>query len=71
MMAEAQTSNSEAAADVIGQTGHLKPRDANIALDNRFADIWSTSEVIGALSSNDYRWSSSSILPALLYCEQE
>src|SRR5579864_5913782 len=70
MMAEPQTSNSEAPADV-GQTRPLELPDPNIAVDSEFAKIWSTAEVIGALSTDDYRWSFTSILLALLYSEQD
>jgi len=43
----------------------------NFVVDDEFAAIWSTAEVIGALSTDDYRWSFTSILLALLYSEQD
>ena len=45
--------------------------DSNITVDDEFAAIWATAEVIGALSSDDYRWSFTSVLLALLYSEQD
>ena len=43
----------------------------NILVDDEFTTIWSTAEVIGALSADDYRWSFTSILLALLYSGQD
>jgi len=52
--------------------GHqLELPNANVPVDDEFTDIWATAEVIGALSSDDYRWSFTSILLALLYSEQD
>jgi hypothetical protein len=43
---------------------------AKAEISAALSDIWETAEIIGALSSDDYRWSFTSILLALLYTPQ-
>ena len=62
---------STANADPSGSPRSLELPDPNIVVDNEFAAIWGTAEVIGALSADDYRWSFTSILLALLYSQQD
>jgi KAP family P-loop domain len=54
-----------------GSPRTLELPDSSVAVDEEFAAIWRTAEVIGALSTDDYRWSFTSILLALLYSEQD
>ena len=43
---------------------------AKTEISAALSDIWETAEIIGALSSDDYRWSFTSILLAMLYTPQ-
>jgi hypothetical protein len=61
----------EAKADPSASLRSLELPDPNVVVDDEFAAIWSTAEVIGALSDDDYRWSFTSLLLALLYSEQD
>jgi len=54
-----------------GSPRTLELPDSSVVVDEEFAAIWRTAEVIGALSTDDYRWSFTSILLALLYSEQD
>ena len=62
---------SKAKADPSASPRSLELPAPNVVVDDEFAAIWSTAEVIGALSTDDYRWSFTSILLALLYSEQD
>jgi hypothetical protein len=50
-----------------GSPRTLELPDSSVVVDEEFAAIWRTAEVIGALSTDDYCWSFTSILLALLY----
>lgn len=65
-------SNPESDATIDLSSVSTSPRtlelpDQSITVDEEFAEIWRTAEVIGALSADDYRWSFTSVLLALLY----
>jgi hypothetical protein len=68
-----QPINTESNPQVSSSGSHrtLELPDSSVVVDEEFAAIWRTAEVIGALSTDDYRWSFTSILLALLYSEQD
>jgi hypothetical protein len=71
---ESQTeASAEDAQDEPESMAPARPLELPIAtaeLSAALSDIWETAEIIGALSSDDYRWSFTSILLALLYTPQ-
>src|SRR5215469_2508391 len=71
MSAQAGEVRSSARMNFESSASRPELPDPSVAVDDEFASIWATAEVIGALSSDDYRWSFTSILLALLYSETD
>jgi KAP family P-loop domain len=71
MNAQAPDDKAEVQSDSLIAAQQLELPNANVLVDDEFTHIWGTAEIIGALSSDDYRWSFTSILLALLYSEQD